>query len=441
MKVNIVGAGLAGSECAWQLAKRGFEVEIFEMRSHERKTFAHRTADFAELVCSNSLRSDDPTTAIGLLHAEMRLFDSLIMQSADANKVPAGSALAVDRQGFSDFIQQKLLDTKKVKISRQEITELPQNSHEKWIIATGPLTSDKLSQSILKYSGQEHLAFFDAIAPIIYKDSIDFNFAWWQSRYDKGDGKDYINCPMTKEQYYQFVDDLLLGEKGEFKDWEKDTPYFDGCLPIEEMARRGKDVLRFGPLKPVGLTNQNFVEGHELRKPYAVIQLRQDNKIGTLYNMVGFQTKLKYGEQKRIFSKILGLESAEFARFGGIHRNIFINSPQLLDEELRFKTLPHIRFAGQVTGVEGYVESASMGLLAGIFTACEISNQKPIKPSAKTAIGALLNHITQGHIGQNFQPMNVNFGLFEPLEQKTYKKDRKSHYSKRAIREIEKFVY
>lgn len=441
VKFNIVGAGLAGSECAWQLAKRGFAVNIFEMRDEQRKTFAHRTDHFAELVCSNSLRSDDVNTAIGLLHQEMRLFDSLIMQAADANKVPAGSALAVDREGFSKFIENKLLETGNVTIKRQEINELPQDTAEKWIIATGPLTSDNLSQSILQYSGQDHLAFFDAIAPIIYKESIDFNYAWLQSRYDKGEGKDYINCPITQEQYYELIDDLLNADKTEFKDWEKDTPYFDGCLPIEEMARRGKDVLRFGPLKPVGLTNQNFAEGHELRKPYAVLQLRQDNKIGTLYNMVGFQTKLKYGEQKRIFSKILGLQNAEFARFGGIHRNIFINSPQLLDDKLRFKKLPHIRFAGQVTGVEGYVESAAMGLLAGIFSANEALNQEIKKPSIKTAIGALLNHITKGHDGQDFQPMNVNFGLFEPLANKVPKKQRKEYYSKRAIAEIGSLIH
>lgn len=434
--VNIVGAGLAGSEAAWQLAKRNFNVVIYEMRDDKRRTFAHRTKNFAELVCSNSLRSDDINSAIGLLHHEMRLLDSLIMQSADANKIPAGSALAVDREGFSNFIEEKLLATKRVKIVRQEIDQLPTDSSQKWIIATGPLTSDKLSQSILQNAGQEHLAFFDAIAPIIYKDSIDFNYAWLQSRYDKGEGKDYINCPLTKDQYYEFVNDLLNADKTEFKEWEKNTPYFDGCLPIEEMAKRGKDVLRYGPMKPVGLTNHNFPSNHELRKPYAVVQLRQDNKIGTIYNIVGFQTKLKYGEQKRIFSKILGLQNAEFARFGGIHRNIFINSPKLLDYKLSFKKMPHICFAGQVTGVEGYVESAAMGLLAGIFNACELSDKELPQISARTAIGALLNHIINGHINNDFQPMNVNFGLFEPLQSNIAKKDRKQEYSQRSQVEI-----
>ncbi len=442
-KINIVGAGLAGSEAAWQLASRGFEVKIFEMRNESRKTFAHRTADFAELVCSNSLRSDDVTTAIGLLHEEMRQLNSLIMRAADANKIPAGSALAVDREGFSKFIETELLRSGKVTISREEISELPANPDERWIIATGPLTSDALSQSILKHSNCEHLAFFDAIAPIIFKDSIDFNIAWFQSRYDKGSGSDYINCPLNKEQYCEFVDDLLSAEKTEFKEWEKDTPYFDGCLPIEVMAERGRDTLRFGPMKPVGLTNPHFPRSPEntlfkdrLEKAYAVVQLRQDNKLGTIYNIVGFQTKMKYADQQRIFRKIPGLENAEFARLGGIHRNTFINSPQLLDEFLRFKKLPHVSFAGQVTGVEGYVESAAMGLLAGIFAAQEISDKKNSTPTSSTAIGSLLNHITLGHEGINFQPMNVNFGLFSPLAEKTKKDDRKSVYSQRALQEI-----
>ncbi len=446
-KINIIGAGLAGSEAAWQLASRGFEVELFEMRDDERKTFAHRTKDFAELVCSNSLRSDDVGTAIGLLHEEMRRLNSLIMRSADANKIPAGSALAVDREGFSKFIENELLQTGKVKISRREISELPTNSNEKWLIATGPLTSDSLSKSILQHSGEQHLAFFDAIAPIVFKDSIDLKTAWFQSRYDKGSGSDYINCPMTREQYLQFVKDLCEAEKTEFKDWEKDTPYFDGCLPIEVMAARGEDVLRFGPMKPIGLTNPHFpksVEGVKLKdrpeKAYAVVQLRQDNKIGTLYNIVGFQTKMKYADQQRIFKKIPGLENAEFARFGGIHRNTFLNSPKLLDEVLRFKKLPHIRFAGQVTGVEGYVESAAMGLLAGIFIAAEIAQKKISQPSSKTAIGALLNHITLGHEGVDFQPMNVNFGLFEPLEEQVKKTDRKAAYAGRALRELEEWA-
>ena len=440
-KVNIIGAGLSGSEAAWQLASRGFEVEIFEMRDENRKTFAHRTDHFAELVCSNSLRSDDVTTAIGLLHQEMRMLNSLVMRSADANKIPAGTALAVDREGFSKFIENELLATRKVKISRREISELPVNSDETWIIATGPLTSDALSQSILKNSDEEHLAFFDAIAPIVFKDSIDFSKAWFQSRYDKGNGSDYVNCPLNRDQYYEFVNDLLAAEKTEFKDWEKDTPYFDGCLPIEVMAQRGVETLRHGPMKPVGLTNPHFPRSPEgtpnkdrPEKAHGIIQLRQDNKIGTLYNIVGFQTKMKYGDQQRIFRKIPGLENAEFARFGGIHRNTFINSPKLLDQFLRFKKSPNILFAGQVTGVEGYVESAAMGLIAGIFVA---KNFEIATPNPKTAIGSLLNHITLGHEGLDFQPMNVNFGLFENLEEKTKKTDRKAAYSNRALSELE----
>ena len=453
-KINIIGAGLAGSECAWQLAKRGFEVEIFEMRNENRKTFAHRTQDFAELVCSNSLRSDEISTAIGLLHQEMRQLDSLIMRSAEINKVPAGSALAVDRDGFSKFIENELLNTKKVKISRHEIQELPIDSNEIWVVATGPLTSDALSSSILKHTDEKHLAFFDAIAPIIFKDSIDFSKAWFQSRYDKGSGFDYINCPLDQDQYQEFVDDLLKSEKTEFKDWEKNTPYFNGCLPIEEMASRGVDTLRYGPMKPIGLTNPHFEKspiGTPLRqrkeKAYAVVQLRQDNKQATLYNIVGFQTKMKYGEQQRIFRKIHGLENAEFARFGGIHRNTFINSPQLLDEFGRFKKFQNIYFAGQITGVEGYVESASMGLITGIFIANQINNstKKLSRPSNETAIGSLLNHIApdseQMKVTQenSFQPMNINFGLFAPLENNIAKDARKEAYSTRALEQLEIF--
>ena len=453
-KVNIVGGGLTGCECAWQLAKRGIEVEIFEMRDEQRKTFAHRSKDLAELVCSNSLRSNDPNTAIGLLHAEMQKLDSLIIASGLQNRVPAGSALAVDRQGFSQFIEEKLLATKKVKITRQEITSLPISSNEKWIIASGPLTSDLLSQEILRLTSKEHLAFFDAIAPIIFKDSIDFSIAWMQSRYDKGEGSDYINCPLNKEEYLQFVDDVNNCEKSEFKDWEKNTPYFDGCLPIEEMAKRGQDVLRFGPLKPVGLTNPHFPKSpvetklkDRKEKAYAIVQLRQDNALGTLYNMVGFQTKMKYGEQQRIFRKIPGLQNAEFARFGGIHRNTFINSPQLLDRFMRLKKFPNLRFAGQITGVEGYVESASMGLLAGIFCAQEIFTQQELDedflPPQSSAIGSLLNYITYSRNCDNtdsaiaFQPMNVNFGLFLPLAQNVSKDQRKEAYKNRALEHIE----
>lgn len=431
--INIVGAGLAGSECAWQLAKRGFRVKIYEQRNKDKKTFAHRTDNFAELVCSNSLRSDDINSAIGLLHEEMRLLDSLIMSSADENKVPAGSALAVDRDGFSDFIKEQLLKTNNVEIIRQEIKNIEINDEEIWVIATGPLTSDSLSESIKKITGQDKLAFFDAIAPIIYKDSIDFDIAWFQSRYDKGSGKDYINCPLNKEQYYDFINDLLESQKTEFKEWEKNTPYFNGCLPIEEMARRGQDTLRFGPLKPVGLTNPN----DKTNKPYGIVQLRQDNKLGTLFNMVGFQTKMKYGEQKRVLQKIPGLKNAEFARMGGIHRNTFINSPKILDENLRLKTNKNIYFAGQITGVEGYVESAAMGLMVGIF----IANNNINGPDCQSAIGSLLSHITTNHdTNSDFQPMNVNFGLFEELQEKVKKSQKKEEYSKRAINKIKDFA-
>lgn len=457
-KVNIIGAGLAGSECAWQLANRGIEVEIFELRDDNQKTFAHRTKDFAELVCSNSLRSHDPSTAIGLLHHEMQKLNSLIIASALQNRVPAGSALAVDREGFSKYIEQKLLATNKVKISRQEITSLPTNSQEKWIIATGPLTSQNLSQDILKHTNQQHLAFFDAIAPIVFKDSINFDIAWKQSRYDKGNGDDYINCPLNQEQYFEFVNDLINSEKTEFKEWEKNTPYFDGCLPIEEMAKRGLEVLRFGPLKPVGLTNPHYPKSpigtplkQRLEKPYAIVQLRQDNKSGSLYNIVGFQTKMKYGEQQKVFRKIPGLENAEFARFGGIHRNTFINSRELLDNFLRFKKFPNLFFAGQITGVEGYVESASCGLLAGIFCAEEILKNnklsKQILPPLTTAIGSLLAYITSDpQINQNnhkanstiaLQPMNVNFGLLASLPENVKKDQRKELYKTRALEAID----
>ena len=439
-KINIIGGGLAGSESAWQLAKRGFEVEIFEMRSETVKTFAHQTSDLAELVCSNSLRSDDIKTAIGILHQEMRILDSLIMRSADKNSIPAGSALAVDRKGFSQMIEDELLKTNKVKITRQEISDIKLNSQENevWIIASGPLTSNLLNQQIIKYSEQENLAFFDAIAPIIFTDSINFDVAWFQSRYDKGSGKDYINCPLNEEQYKNFIKELLDAEKTEFKEWEKSTPYFEGCLPIEIMAERGHETLRYGPMKPVGLSNPHFppTPPKKFNRSFAVVQLRQDNHLGTIYNMVGFQTKLKYNEQQRIFRTIPGLENAEFARLGGIHRNNFINSPKLLDNFLRFKGLENIRFAGQITGVEGYVESASMGLLAGIFTAHSLANKQITAPNNKTAIGSLLNHITGGHCGDNFQPMNVNFGLFQPCESHIKKDQRKQYYSDRAINEI-----
>jgi methylenetetrahydrofolate--tRNA-(uracil-5-)-methyltransferase len=437
--VTIIGGGLAGSEAAWQVASRGVKVTLYEMRSPERKTEAHQTDTLAELVCSNSFRNDEINSAIGLLHEEMRRSNSLIMKCADEHKVPAGGALAMDRHEFSNAVQQALIDHPLVTIERKEINELPSSDISSVIIATGPLTSMKLSENILKVTGEAHLAFFDAIAPIVYKESIDFSKAWFQSRYDKegpgGTGKDYINCPMNEEQYYKFIDALLAGEKTDFKDWEKDTPYFDGCLPIEVMAERGKETLRFGPMKPVGLTNPNSDE-----RPYAVVQLRQDNKLGTLYNMVGFQTKLKYGPQKEIFKTIPGLENAEFARLGGLHRNTFINSPKLLSQTLQLKAMPHIRFAGQVTGVEGYVESASIGLLAGRFAASEQLEQETSIPPAETALGALLNHITGGAEADCFQPMNVNFGLFPPLEKRAKKTDRKALYAERALEKLKEWA-
>lgn len=434
--VNIIGSGLAGSEAAWQLANKGVKVKLYEMRRADKKTPAHHTKKSAELVCSNSFRNDEKTSAIGLLHEEMRLNNSLIIEAADNNKVPAGSALAVDRELFADYVTNKLSSHENIEIIDEEITELPQDENY-WIIATGPLTSDSLSKSILKVTGEDKLAFFDAIAPIIYKDSIDFNKAWFQSRYDKigpdGDGKDYINCPLNKEQYYEFIEKLLNSEKTEFKDWEKDTPYFEGCMPIEVMAERGVETLRFGPMKPVGLTNP-----HSTEKPYAVVQLRQDNKLGTIYNMVGFQTKLKYGLQAEIFKTIPGLENAEFARLGGLHRNTFINSPKLLDQYLQLKNLPNIKFAGQITGVEGYVESAAIGLIAGKITAQQILNEEVTLPPEDTALYSLLAHITLRAETDTFQPMNINYGLFNKIEtkKKLAKKDKQALYSKRALEKI-----
>ena len=436
MEVNIIGGGLAGCEAAYQLAKRDIKVNIYELRNQEKTSFAHKTDKLAELVCSNSLRNDDLGSAIGTLHQEMRILDSLIIKTADKNRIPAGSALAVDRDNFAADIENYLQNNKNIQIIRKEVTELPMESQDKkFIIATGPLTSDKLSKSILKNTAEDQLAFFDAIAPIIYKDSIDFDKCWMQSRYDKGNGKDYINCPLTKEQYYEFIEDLNNAEKTEFKEWEKNTPYFEGCLPIEVMAIRGVETLRYGPLKPVGLTNP-----HSSDKPYAVIQLRQDNKSGTLYNMVGFQTKLKYKEQERIFRKIPALEKCEFARLGGIHRNSFINSPKLLDNKLSLKTNKNIKFAGQISGVEGYKKSSAMGLLCGIFLFSELNNKEISIPQNTTALGSLLNYITFDHyLDDNkftFQPMNVNFGLFKDFQNRINKKERKAAYSKRALEDI-----
>jgi methylenetetrahydrofolate--tRNA-(uracil-5-)-methyltransferase len=411
--VHVVGAGLAGSEAVWQLARAGVPVVLHEMRP-VRATDAHKTDRFAELVCSNSLRSDDAeTNAVGLLHEEMRRAGSLILAAADAHKLPAGGALAVDRDLFAATVTERLEAEPLVTVERAEIAGLPPEDWQNVIIATGPLTSPALAEAIRRLSGEESLAFFDAIAPIVHRDSIDMEKAWFQSRYDKagpgGGGADYINCALEKPEYLALIAALLAGEKGDFKAWEKNTPYFEGCLPIEVMAERGPNTLRFGPMKPVGLTNPRAD-----RAPYAVVQLRQDNALGTLFNIVGFQTKLKYAEQVRIFRMIPGLENAEFARLGGLHRNTFINSPKLLDPELRLKARPSLRFAGQVTGVEGYVESAAIGLIAGRFAAAHALGLAAEPPPATTALGALLSHITGGADASSFQPMNVNFGLFPP---------------------------
>jgi len=419
--VHIVGAGLAGSEAAWQVAERGVHVILHEMRP-SRMTEAHRTDGFAELVCSNSFRSDDAANnAVGLLHAEMRKLGSLIMRAADANQVPAGGALAVDREGFSAAVTRAIEGHPRIEISRGEVAGLPPADWANVIVASGPLTSAALADAVRELSDEDALAFFDAIAPIVHKETIDMSVAWFQSRYDKagpgGSGADYINCPMTEEQYGAFVDALLAGEKTEFREWEANTPYFDGCLPIEVMASRGRETLRYGPMKPIGLTNPH----NPTVKPYAIVQLRQDNKLGTLYNMVGFQTKLKYGAQQRIFRTIPGLENAEFARLGGLHRNTFLNSPKLLDGQLRLRAQPRLRFAGQMTGCEGYVESASIGLIAGLYAAAQARGQSLAPPPPTTALGALLGHITGGHVetiepgSRSFQPMNINFGLFPPL--------------------------
>jgi methylenetetrahydrofolate--tRNA-(uracil-5-)-methyltransferase len=426
--VHIIGAGLAGSEAAWQVAEAGLAVVLHEMRP-DQMTEAHRTEGFAELVCSNSFRSDDAANnAVGLLHAEMRRLGSLIMRAADANQVPAGGALAVDRDGFSLAVTTALNEHPRIEIRRGEIAGLPPADWGNVIIATGPLTSVALADAIRELTDENALAFFDAIAPIVHKETIDMSVAWFQSRYDKagpgGSGADYINCPMTKEQYDGFVDALLAGEKTDFKDWETNTPYFDGCLPIEVMAERGRETLRYGPMKPVGLTNPN----DPTVKPHAIVQLRQDNKLGTLYNMVGFQTKLKYGAQQRIFRTIPGLEKAEFARLGGLHRNTFLNSPKLLDGQLRLRAEPRLRFAGQMTGCEGYVESASIGLIAGLYASADARGRALLPPPPTTALGSLLGHITGGHIetiepgSRSFQPMNVNFGLFPPLAHPPTKK-------------------
>jgi methylenetetrahydrofolate--tRNA-(uracil-5-)-methyltransferase len=448
--VHVIGAGLAGSEAAWQLAQAGVPVILHEMRPL-RGTEAHQTDHCAELVCSNSLRSDDAqNNAVGLLHEEMRRAQSLILRAADQHKLPAGGALAVDRDAFAATVTATLKEHPLITFQREEITGLPPADWDNVIVATGPLTSPSLSAAVLDLTGEASLSFFDAIAPIVHRDSIDMEKAWFQSRYDKegaggtgagGDGADYINCPLDKQPYNDFIDALLSGEKTDFKEWEQSTPYFEGCLPIEVMAARGPQTLRFGPMKPVGL-----FDPHAQRRPYAVVQLRQDNALGTLYNIVGFQTKLKHAEQVRVFRTIPGLENAEFARLGGLHRNTFLNSPKLLDPHLRLKARPSLRFAGQVTGVEGYVESAAIGLLAGRFAAAERNGRDIVTPPETTALGALLRHITVNADAKTFQPMNVNFGLFPEIDApegltkaqlREWKSGRKPRLSERALSDLQ----
>ncbi len=429
--IHVIGGGLAGSEAAWQIARLGVPVVIHEMRPH-RTTEAHVGSRLAELVCSNSFRSDDAeTNAVGLLHEELRRAGSLILATADRHRVPAGSALAVDREGFAAAVESMLADTPQVTVVREEIAGLPPDDWDQVIVATGPLTSPALGEAIRRLTGDDGLAFFDAIAPVVHKDSIDFDVAWMQSRYDKsgpgGDGADYVNCPLDRDGYERFVDALLAGETMPFRTWEEATPYFEGCLPIEVMAERGRETPRYGPMKPVGLRDPRTGG-----RPWAVVQLRQDNALGTLYNMVGFQTKLRHAEQVRIFRTIPGLGQAEFARLGGVHRNTFINSPNLLDPSLRLKADPRLRFAGQITGVEGYVESAAIGLLAGRFAAAERQGGTPHSPPDTTAMGSLLAHITRGADGRHFQPMNANFGLFPPLPGTVPKSQRRAAMIARA---------
>jgi methylenetetrahydrofolate--tRNA-(uracil-5-)-methyltransferase len=432
--IHIVGGGLAGSEAAWQLAEAGFRVRLSEMRGGGGTTPAHETDRLAEMVCSNSFRSDDAEhNAVGLLHQEMRALGSLVMRAADAHRVPAGSALAVDRTGFAAEVTRTIAEHPNITVVRERVDSLPAH---RTIIATGPLTGSKLAEAIAAETGEGALAFFDAIAPIVHRDSIDMDVAWMAARWDKG-GKDYINCPLDRAQYEAFVAALVKGEKMPFHDWEKEgsPDYFEGCMPIEVMAERGPETLRHGPMKPVGLDNPRTG-----RWPYAVVQLRQDNALGTLWNMVGFQTKLKHGEQVRIFRTIPGLENAEFARLGGIHRNSFINSPRLLDKELRLKTKPSIRFAGQITGCEGYVESAAVGLMAARFAASELRGETLQAPPPETALGALLGHITGGAEAETFQPMNVNFGLMPPIAGRSKRADRKKAYTDRAREKLSEWL-
>ena len=437
--VHISGGGLAGSEAAWQLAQAGVPVVLHEMRP-VRGTEAHLTENLAELVCSNSFRSDDAqNNAVGVIHEEMRRAGSLIMRAADAHKLPAGGALAVDRHGFSAAVQESLLAHPLVTLRREEVAGLPPEDWQSVIVATGPLTSAPLAEAIAKLTDEDSLAFFDAIAPIVHLESIDRTVAWKQSRYDKGgpagDGADYFNCPMDKAQYDAFVEGLLAGDKTEFKQWEHNTPYFQGCQPIEVIASTGPQSLRFGPMKPVGLRDPRTGT-----RPWAVVQLRQDNALGTLWNIVGFQTKLKHGEQSRLFRTIPGLENAEFARLGGLHRNTFLNSPRLLDQTLRLKAMPRLRFAGQITGCEGYVESAAVGLMAGRFAAAEIAGTVQAPPPLTTAMGALLGHITGGADATTFQPMNVNFGLFPPIDGSYRGKERKQALAARALRDFDEWL-
>jgi methylenetetrahydrofolate--tRNA-(uracil-5-)-methyltransferase len=422
--IQVIGGGLAGSEAAWQLAEAGWRVRLSEMRGGGDATAAHQTAALAELVCSNSFRSDDAeANAVGLLHQEMRALGSLILREADRHRVPAGSALAVDREGYTGGVTDAVAGHPRIELVRERVDTLPDGPV---IVATGPLTAPALAEAIGAATGREALAFFDALAPIVHRESIDFDTAWFAARWDKG-GKDYINCPLDKDQYLAFHAGLVEGEKTAFREWEQDTPYFDGCMPIEVMAERGVDTLRYGPMKPVGLDDPRTG-----RWPYAVVQLRQDNAQGSLWNIVGFQTKLKHAEQVRLFRTIPGLQNAEFARLGGLHRNTFIRSPDLLDGELRLASRPNLRFAGQITGCEGYVESAAIGLLAGRFAAAELAGERLSPPPVETALGALLGHITGGANAETYQPMNVNFGLFPPIPGRTKKADRKRLYTDRA---------
>ncbi len=437
--VHIIGGGMAGTEAAWQCANMGVPVILHEMRPHVT-TDAHKTDGLAELVCSNSFRSDDKDyNAVGVLHEEMRLCNSLQMSEAAKSAVPAGVALAVDRDAFSAGVTKTIAEHPLITVERGEVSGLPPSDWDSVIIATGPLTSAPLANAIRDLTGEDSLAFFDAIAPIVYRETINMDVAWFQSRYDKegpnGNGKDYINCGMNKDEYLAFVDALLTSEKTEFKEWEKNTPYFEGCMPIEVMASRGIETLRFGPMKPVGLTNP-----HTGERPYAVVQLRQDNSLGTLYNIVGFQTKMKYAEQTRVLKMIPGLENAEFARLGGLHRNTFINSPRLLDKQLRLKAMPRIRFAGQITGCEGYVESAAVGLIAGRMAACEKLGLEMPCPPATTAMGAILSHITGGAQAETFQPMNVNFGLFPDIVTRERGRDKKKAMAQRALQDTKNWL-